>query len=138
MRRVLISFVLVAGCLVAIVFGLAVVPTSQQATSATPTPAMAETGETGYLSNATGTVVVANSADTLASAFDALAARDTLGVKRLVDAGELAQVPAGTRVLVIGSDTRGPLLISRVRILDGPHSGEAWWVRSTAATLASR
>jgi hypothetical protein len=57
---------------------------------------------------------------------DALAARDQVGLDRLMASGKVFRVSNGTRAKLI----KAGFVSRKVRILDGPHAGRAGWIES--------
>jgi hypothetical protein len=59
-------------------------------------------------------------------------AHDDYGKAELLASGAVAAVSSGTDVLVLDESYKGPIRLSRVRVMEGEHAGLAGWVTESS------
>ena len=125
-------------------------PSDQEAKDDVPTPSavsdkqrqtaqadddFVQTGETGYLYNdQIDQVAVAFSEDAMDKRMKAAVANDKQGYLELLDAGDMALVPANTAVRLIDNG----MTTVKVRLLEGAYKNRAGWVTIEALHKAPK
>lgn len=128
---------IVAGLVALLVWYLAARPVSTPGATATPgveTPSQV-IGQDRHLQNPAGaTVAVAASKADLDQVVRAVSLSDRAGLEQIMASGRVAQVPVGTAVHVVDTDTVQGQPVRQVRILSGEQAGAGGWVLASALT----